>query len=266
MHVSWYRSQVSDTPWTRLQAPFPRSAVTWDPLDVSESGDAALVMPRLRRADVCGRLDAVVGVHGWSLTVVAVEGGIGSTVRVGDVVKSAVADHGRVGRPSAERTADLALARAVELFGLHAPVRAPEWVPYDAESGMVLDDVLADDGLADAVPANDVHDERGGNGAVHLEVDAERASAPPRTAPDDADGAAPDVLRAAAEARGLTAEGQRMIDRLLERLKEEGQGLAAARLLVRHGGYGNDPASARELYAALRALLVRSGAREESGA
>jgi hypothetical protein len=50
-----------------------------------------------------------------------------------------------------------------------------------------------------------------------------------------------------------------MIDRLVERLKEEGQGLAAARLLVKHGGYGNDPAAARELYAQLRALLLRAG-------
>ena len=49
--------------------------------------------------------------------------------------------------------------------------------------------------------------------------------------------------------------GQQMIDRLVDRLKDEGQGLAAARLLVRYGGYGKDPDTARELYAQLRALL-----------
>ena len=46
-----------------------------------------------------------------------------------------------------------------------------------------------------------------------------------------------------------------MIDRLVDRLKDEGQGLAAARLLVRYGGYGKDPDTARELYAQLRVLL-----------
>lgn len=46
-----------------------------------------------------------------------------------------------------------------------------------------------------------------------------------------------------------------MIDRLIERLKAEGQGLAAARILVKHGGYGKDPQAARELYGELRDLL-----------
>ncbi len=84
----------------------------------------------------------------------------------------------------------------------------------------------------------------------------EGASLVPEGAPE-ATGAA-DVLEADARSRGLSNEGLRMIDRLVERLKEEGQGLAAARLLVRYGGYGKDTAAARELYGELRALLRRS--------
>jgi hypothetical protein len=59
--------------------------------------------------------------------------------------------------------------------------------------------------------------------------------------------------------------GQQMIDRLVDRLKVEGQGLAAARLLVRYGGYGKDPDTARELYAQLRVLLRGEAAAGPAG-
>ncbi len=49
--------------------------------------------------------------------------------------------------------------------------------------------------------------------------------------------------------------GQQAIDKLLERLKQEGQGLEAAKLLIRFGGYGQNPEAARELYSKLRDLL-----------
>jgi hypothetical protein len=61
-------------------------------------------------------------------------------------------------------------------------------------------------------------------------------------------------------------EGQQMIDRLIERLKAQGQGLAAARILVKHGGYGKDPVAARELYAALRQLLLAGAAPTDDAA
>lgn len=48
--------------------------------------------------------------------------------------------------------------------------------------------------------------------------------------------------------------GQQAIDRLIDRLKEEGLGLEVAKLVTAHGGYGRDPAEARELYARLRQL------------
>jgi hypothetical protein len=49
--------------------------------------------------------------------------------------------------------------------------------------------------------------------------------------------------------------GQQAIDKLIERLREQGQGLEAAKLLIRYGGYGQNPEAARELYSKLRDLL-----------
>jgi hypothetical protein len=51
------------------------------------------------------------------------------------------------------------------------------------------------------------------------------------------------------------SEGQRAIDRLVERLKEDGLGLEAAKLVSAYGGYGSSSEQARELYGRLRALL-----------
>jgi hypothetical protein len=236
---------VSDPLWTHLRAPFAADAVTWDPTTTNDAGDEVLLVPRLSRAALVARLDEVVGAPGWSLLLMPTDGGMVATLRIGEVAKSAAADRVTIQEPSAERaadvvttrgpaverTADVAFARAAALLGLVAPALEPRWAGYDAETGVVLDE----------------------------SVDTPDATAVPPAAPADEAPPVPDVMRTAAAARGLTPEGLQMIDRLVERLKDEGQGLAAARLLVKHGGYGNDPAAARELYAQLRALLVRAG-------
>lgn len=49
--------------------------------------------------------------------------------------------------------------------------------------------------------------------------------------------------------------GHQAIDRLVERLRQTGRGLDAAKLISRYGGYGSNPQMARELYGALRNLL-----------
>ena len=51
-------------------------------------------------------------------------------------------------------------------------------------------------------------------------------------------------------------EAHQVIDRLVERLRAEGLGAQAARLVVRYGGYGRTPEESRELYGKLRTLLV----------
>jgi hypothetical protein len=49
--------------------------------------------------------------------------------------------------------------------------------------------------------------------------------------------------------------GQQAIDKLIECLRDAGRGLEAAKLLIRYGGYGQNPETARELYGKLRELL-----------
>src|SRR5690606_13061485 len=48
------------------------------------------------------------------------------------------------------------------------------------------------------------------------------------------------------------SQGAQAIDKLVERLNEEGLGREAARLVVAHHGYGRNPAEGRELYSKLR--------------
>jgi len=54
-----------------------------------------------------------------------------------------------------------------------------------------------------------------------------------------------------------------VIDRLVERLRAEGLGLEAAKLLTKHGGYGEDGESAKLLYGKLRSLLLKKTAIKE---
>ena len=54
--------------------------------------------------------------------------------------------------------------------------------------------------------------------------------------------------------------GQQAIDKLVERLRENGQGLAVAKLVTTYGGYGQDADTARELYSKLRELLLEETA------
>ena len=50
-------------------------------------------------------------------------------------------------------------------------------------------------------------------------------------------------------------EAHRLIDRLVEHLRERGKGKEAARILARYGGYGKTPEETKRLYGELRALL-----------
>nr|WP_279231580.1 Rad52/Rad22 family DNA repair protein [Thermus thalpophilus] len=50
-------------------------------------------------------------------------------------------------------------------------------------------------------------------------------------------------------------EAHRLIDQLLERLREKGLGKEAARIVTKYGGYGKTPEETKRLYGELRALL-----------
>lgn len=239
-------------------------AIVWDAVAVSPERDALLLSPRLESAAIRERLDATVGVAGWSVTYQALPGdAVACHVRIGEVTKAGVATaHAAL---DGVRAAERAFALAAAAFGIVVAGSidlTPRWVACDPVTLVVAPDPWdAVDPALNASPEDDSRDELIDDApfAVPDRSDDEStasAEAIEPTAPvEPAEATAP-----AEDAEGKSA-AQRIIDRLIERLKEQGQGLAAARILVRHGGYGRDPVAARELYAELRALLL-AGRRE----
>ncbi len=271
--------------WSRLAAPFPLDVVAWSPIEVAEGGDLVHVVAHLAPAALRERLDGVLGVAGWSVRYEGLVGGaIACHVSVEGVTKGAVAPAAIVGGVTA--TAEAAFAAAADLLGLRAPVPvgASFWLPCDPETleplhPPDLGDVAAmgvttvGHGEPDA-PAGPTEDRTAarfdapvaGEPPVASGVAAEPGAAAPGVAPPGvaATGVAAPGVAATDVAPVAKPTGQQMIDRLVERLKGEGQGLAAARLLVKYGGYGKDPEAARELYAQLRELLLAAPAGEGS--
>lgn len=66
----------------------------------------------------------------------------------------------------------------------------------------------------------------------------------------------PESAQAAPEPSGKSA-GQQAIDRLIDRLRQQGLGFEAAQLISTFQGYGENAEAARELYGKLRNLLVQ---------
>lgn len=216
-------------------------------VEVGDAGDEVRVVPRVGASALHARLDAAHGSRGWSVSYAAMPGeAIACHLLVEGVTKGAVAGPALVG--GAEATAAIAFARAASLFGA-----APAW-PADASAWVACDPETLEPLHAPVRPES-------GAGPVAAPPSVTGAAAPadvPAPAPAGVVGVEDALLEAPAK-----PEGQQMIDRLIERLKAQGQGLAAARILVKHGGYGKDPQAARELYAALRQLLLASAPRAD---
>lgn len=244
---------MSDAVWPRLAAPFGGEAVAWVPVEVADAGDEVRVVALVASDALRERFDRTVGIAGWGVAYAPLDAGaIACHVTVAGVTKGAVAAAALAGGPAA--TAEVAFARAAELFGLRAPLPsgATGWVPCDPETRQPLH--LPELDLASSAPG------AGDGDAVAGPTAAPEPNAATPTAVGVASGASEAPAAAAATPPAEKPTGQQMIDRLVDRLKDEGQGLAAARLLVRYGGYGKDPDTARELYAQLRVLLRGEGA------
>jgi hypothetical protein len=220
--------------------------LAWTVVEVGDGGDEVRVIPRVDASALQARLDAAHGVRGWSVSYTAMPGeAIACHLVIDGVTKGVVAAPALVG--GAEATAAIAFARAAALFGA-----APAW-PADASAWVACDPDTLEPLHAPARPQP----------AVSPVAETARPAEAAR-ADAAADVAAP--AEGALVEAPAKPEGQQMIDRLIERLKAQGQGLEAARILVKHGGYGKDPQAARELYAALRQLLLAGGPRpDEAG-
>jgi len=233
-----------------LEDPFGDDAIAWTVVEVGDAGDEVRVVPRVGAGALHARLDAARGARGWSVSYAAMPGdAIACHLVVDGVTKGAVAGPALAGGP--EATAAIALARAAERFGATPPWPAgvSAWVACDPET---LEPLHAPERPSAGGPEGAL------DGAARAGASAPTAGAPSGTAVPTEDAFTEPPAK---------PEGQQMIDRLIERLKAQGQGLEAARILVKHGGYGKDPQAARELYAALRQLLLAAAPRaDEAGA
>lgn len=231
-----------------LAEPFGDDDLAWTVVEVGDGGDEVRVTPRVGVAALHQRLDAVCGVRGWSVSYTPMPGdAVACHLVIDGVTKGAVAAPALVG--GAEVSAAIAFAQAAARFGA-----VPSWPP--GASAWVACDPATYEPLHAPVKAPEEREGGVAVGSLGAPVDDDA----PDGAPDGAPGgvsAAPGAPAAAPDVPATAKpEGQQMIDRLIERLKAQGQGLAAARILVKHGGYGKDPQAARELYAGLRQLLL----------
>jgi len=241
--------------WARLAAPFPAPALAWCVVKLDPTAGTALLEPVVAEAAVTERLDATVGPQGWSKRYRPLGAdAVACELELLGVSKSAVASSFG-GVVDMLRVSGWACGRAAALFGLRPPAAEAAWVDFDTETGEPLYLPEQPGGTADAsAPAT-------ANAATPaVEPSAVEPSA---VEPAEAEPTAGDA-RSGADASGSDAEarseGQQVIERLVERLKDEGLGRQAASLVVEFGGYGRTPEEARELYRRLRELLLEKGA------
>lgn len=215
-----YCRAMQKSDWDRLANPFPPEEVTWRIRELAPDRSSARVEPQLTVEAIVARLDEVAGRPGWSFRYAPFGNAVGCELVVNGVSRSAVVEPVRSGE-GPEECSRAAFARCAELFGMQpsAGLSETDWVDYDPD-----EDIALTPEVVRAGPPSGVVDHEPG----------------PRTESTEQ----------------VKPEGQQAIDRLVERLKSEGSGLEAARLLVKYGGYGSDPEAARELYGKLRELLA----------
>lgn len=216
--------------------------MAWFIAEVEPGGARARLEPGWATAEIARRLDAEVGVGGWSHALEGAGGaGIVCTLTIEGASRGAVA--GGLGeRARLEGLAELAFTRAARRFGIAPAVMAVHdsyWVDFDEEARQPLYE-------PEPVPAEE---------QAPLTPSGHAPAADSlEGAPNEAEGGEGEP----APGGGAPTELLAMIERLVDRLREAGLGKEAAQLVARHHGGG--PEEARELYGRLRKLLLSSGA------
>lgn len=281
---------MSDRSWSPLSAPFPLSSVRWHAVDRSTDGRLVRLSPHLAAEALRARLDEGTGPDAWSLTLRAWGEdaliaelaflGVGSATVSRAVISCALklpalaGTDGAGSVSAADATTGAAWTAAAAAFGARVPIEVLDdgWVDADPDSGEGLHP--PEHG---AVTEGASSPEYGAQPPTHdaaASTPTPRSSSPssspssPQPSPPPESGATAAGGQVDADAGERERDGQagkpdghQVIDRLVERLRQEGLGADAARLVTSYGGYGGDPESSRELYAKLRALLVERGAR-----
>lgn len=211
-----------DEVWQKLSEPFPPGEVQWRIEALSRDKKRALVVPYVDARTVLDRLDRVVGPEGWQ-----------DAYEVLADAERAVRDERGERR---ERLVEVKCRLTV--------------------LGVTKEDVGEGDSLkaafSDALKRAAV---KFGVGRYlyrlekqWVDYDPEKGRFTPPKLPEPSPG----------EEEGLEEEkpeAYRLIDQLLERLKEKGLGKEAAKIVTKYGGYGKTPEETKRLYGELRALL-----------
>jgi len=211
-----------DEVWQKLSEPFPPGEVQWRIEALSRDKKRALVVPYVDARTVLDRLDRVVGPEGWQ-----------DAYEVLADAERAVKDERGERR---ERLVEVKCRLTV--------------------LGVTKEDVGEGDSLkaafSDALKRAAV---KFGVGRYlyrlekqWVDYDPEKGRFTPPKLPEPSPG----------EEEGLEEEkpeAYRLIDQLLERLKEKGLGKEAAKIVTKYGGYGKTPEETKRLYGELRALL-----------
>ncbi len=203
--------------WHKLAEAFPLGEIQWRVEALSEDKHQALVVPFVEVEAVLKRLDETVGIEGWQDQYEVLS--IAQTVAVKCRLSILEVSKEDVGEGPTLKTAFAdALKRAACKFGVGRYLLLEQhWVDHDPESGE-----FASPDESSQKPA-------------------EAGSAPESQVSEPLEPAKP--------------EPQELIDRLIERLKENGLGKQAAMIVSKHGGYGKTSDDTRRLYSELRALL-----------
>ena len=209
-----------DEVWRKLAEPFPPGEVQWRVEALSRDKKRALVVPYVDARTVLDRLDKVVGPEGWH-----------DAYEVLSDAERLVKDERGERR---ERLCEVKCRLTV--------------------LGVTKEDVGEGDSLkaafSDALKRAAV---KFGVGRYLYRLEKQWVDYDPekgRFTPPQLPEAEPE-----AEAEEEKPEAHRLIDQLLERLKEKGLGKEAARIVNKYGGYGKTPEETRKLYGELRNLL-----------
>jgi len=207
--------KAMDEVWRKLAEPFPPGEVQWRIEALSKDKRKALVVPYVDARTVLDRLDKAVGPEGWHDSY------------------EVLSDQ--------ERT--LEGERRERVVEVKCRLTVLGVSKEDVGEGDSLKAAFSD-ALKRAAVKFGV-----GRYLYRLEkqwvdYDPEKGRFTPPTLPEPPEGEEEEK-----------PEAYRLIDQLLERLKEKGLGKEAARIVTKYGGYGKTPEETRRLYGELRSLL-----------
>jgi hypothetical protein len=205
----------------QLRQPFDPEHVTWRVVEVADDARHARVRPQITATALQKRLNHVLGTLHWSYSFAPVGSGISCTLTLGTATLGTT-------------TLDTVSRAAVVSMDTPAPVTASE---------------RAQDALVHAAEGFGILPPAAIDAQYWVEFDPEQQVIlyEPESAP---------TAPVTPETTDKSA-GHQAIDKLMDKLAQQGRGLDAAKVALEYRGYGDNPQMAREFYGKLRELLLQ---------